>query len=227
MEEIKFCKIREVKSPSRAYKYDAGIDFYVPKFNKEFIKDLKEKNSFFITNEESYCNTHSDSILTISSSNNSSRTVWDMNDNGSSIIHYDEESGKNYFLLVPGSGVNIPSGIKVRMSNDKNKDGNQNNGKALIAFNKSGIATKYGLIAGACVIDYSYMGEIHLNVINTSTKVVRIYEDMKILQFIEVPIYCSEISVTEFDEKSDEYIHFYQHMPSDRKESGFGSTDKK
>ena len=27
---IKFLKVRDVKSPSRANEYDAGIDFYVP-----------------------------------------------------------------------------------------------------------------------------------------------------------------------------------------------------
>jgi hypothetical protein len=29
MESVKFLKIRDVKSPSRAFIYDAGIDFYV------------------------------------------------------------------------------------------------------------------------------------------------------------------------------------------------------
>ncbi len=27
---LRFCKIRDVESPSRAHQYDAGIDFYVP-----------------------------------------------------------------------------------------------------------------------------------------------------------------------------------------------------
>ena len=27
---LRFCKIRDVKSPHRAHQYDAGIDFYVP-----------------------------------------------------------------------------------------------------------------------------------------------------------------------------------------------------
>jgi hypothetical protein len=36
---IKFLKIREVKTPTRGFPTDAGIDFYVPKFNPSFIKD--------------------------------------------------------------------------------------------------------------------------------------------------------------------------------------------
>ena len=30
METLKYCKVREVKSPNRANAYDAGIDFYIP-----------------------------------------------------------------------------------------------------------------------------------------------------------------------------------------------------
>ena len=36
---LRFCKIRDVKSPSRAHQYDAGIDFYVPSaFSSDGIK---------------------------------------------------------------------------------------------------------------------------------------------------------------------------------------------
>ena len=30
METLKYCKVREVKSPVRAHAEDAGIDFYIP-----------------------------------------------------------------------------------------------------------------------------------------------------------------------------------------------------
>lgn len=39
-----YSKVRNVKSPIRANKTDAGIDFFIPKFNEQFIKDFKEKN---------------------------------------------------------------------------------------------------------------------------------------------------------------------------------------
>ena len=42
---IKFTKTRNVKLPLRGHPTDAGIDFFVPKFDKEFVKDLKTKNS--------------------------------------------------------------------------------------------------------------------------------------------------------------------------------------
>ena len=41
---IEFTKIREVKSPSRANKHDAGIDFYIPELSDNFYNDLIEKN---------------------------------------------------------------------------------------------------------------------------------------------------------------------------------------
>lgn len=44
MSRVDFCKIRAVKSPSRATKSDAGVDWYVPKWSEQFEKDLKEKN---------------------------------------------------------------------------------------------------------------------------------------------------------------------------------------
>jgi dUTPase len=43
-DKIKFLKVRDVKSPTRAYEFDAGIDFYIPEFTKEFLEDLADKN---------------------------------------------------------------------------------------------------------------------------------------------------------------------------------------
>lgn len=237
---IKFLKIRDVKSPSRANQYDAGIDFFVPRFGASFIKDLKEKNpELFPSYESVYIGakgvsiTHGD--LRIGCSGNSTLTMtgcseqktqkveYELNDHNNSQIKFDDEKGLNYFLLPPHARINIPSGIKVRMATPN---------RAFIAFNKSGVASKLGLIAGACVVDYLYQGEIHLNMINTSTKVVRIYEDMKILQLVEMPIYNSDIEVLNGREecKCKDLVtpeQFYEGMSTERGEGGFGSSDKK
>lgn len=189
-EITKFLKVRNVKSPSRSYPTDAGIDFYVPQFDKKFIEDLKEKNK----------------ILFVSSVN------YNLNDNNESLIKFDDQEGKNYFILSPHSRVLIPSGIKSRMAKS---------GRALIATNKSGIASKYGLVVGSTTVDFAYSGEIHLSVINTSTSNVRIYEDMKIIQFIETPVITNEIEIFE------NIDNFYEGFIDDRKDNGFGSTDKK
>lgn len=170
--KIKFLKTREVKSPSRANRYDAGIDFYVPEFTPEFIKDVEEKNPH--------------------------------------LKYIPLEDG---FLLKPQERILIPSGIHCQMFD---------NDRALIAANKSGVATKTGLIFGAQVVDYEYQGEIHISLINTGTAIVRIYAGMKAIQFLEMPIFTSEIVVFENLIPAS----FYDRETT-RGADGFGSTDKK
>jgi len=177
---IKFVKSRDVKSPLRANPGDAGIDFFVPKFNEQFIKDLKEKNPNLFE--------PTSVILGIDEINNQSQFV----------------------LLEPGKGINIPSGIYCKMGDDR----------ALIAFNKSGVATKLGLLIGACIIDLSYQGEIHINVINTTNKPVKIYEDQKLVQFIEMPVFLSDVQVD-----LEMYTPNWYVSKSERGNKGFGSTN--
>ena len=70
-------------------------------------------------------------------------------------------------------------------------------GYALIAFNKSGVCTTLNVIAGACVIDSGYQGEIHIHLINVSKKDVFITPDMKIMQFVLIPV--SDVQTEECD----------------------------
>lgn len=42
---LKFSKIKQVNNPDRAHSTDAGIDFFMPKFNQNFINDLIIKNN--------------------------------------------------------------------------------------------------------------------------------------------------------------------------------------
>ena len=43
---MNFSVIRTVKKPQRANDFDAGVDFYVPKFSEDFKQYLIAKNSF-------------------------------------------------------------------------------------------------------------------------------------------------------------------------------------
>lgn len=86
-------------------------------------------------------------------------------------------------------------------------------GLALIAFNKSGIATKKKLVVGACVVDSDYRGEIHAHMINTGTEPVTITPGMKITQFILIPYY--KPTLNELNEKPGD---------TERGAGGFGST---
>jgi len=42
---MKISKVREVKTPSRGTVQSAGIDFFIPKFNKQFIDDFYNANN--------------------------------------------------------------------------------------------------------------------------------------------------------------------------------------
>jgi len=109
--------------------------------------------------------------------------------------------------IGPGERVMIPSGVKSIFEDHS----------ALIAFNKSGVATKLGLIVGAAVVDSDYTGEIHISLINSSkTSYIRITEDQKIVQFLHIPIQIQPIEfLDDFDRQTE------------RGDGGFGSTDKK
>ena len=113
--------------------------------------------------------------------------------------------------IMPHGRVNIPSGIRSYL----------NPNVALEAQNKSGIATKYGLVYGASVIDANYQGIIHISLINTTSQVVVIPLGMKAVQFIPRLIDISPIEVCNnmsFDE-------FYKDFEfSNRGEGAFGST---
>jgi len=174
-DSIHFLKIRNVKSPNRAYSTDAGIDFYIPELTQDFCKILHEKNPNVTFRQY-------------------------IEDNQTEII------------LNPQERILIPSGIHCQMQNNR----------CLIAFNKSGVASKFGLIVGSCVVDESYQGEIHLSLINTSNQIVYLTSGMKILQFLEIPIYNSSIDIT-IGKTPEE---FYEKETA-RGPAGFGSTDNK
>jgi dUTPase len=87
--------------------------------------------------------------------------------------------------VAPGKDVIIPTGIRSKFDNNL----------ALIANNKSGIATKKKLVFGASVIDASYQGEWHAHMINTSHRYQIIECDQKIVQFIPHLISTAPIEV--------------------------------
>ncbi len=110
--------------------------------------------------------------------------------------------------LLPAQDVLIPSAIKVRIPK----------GYALVANNKSGVATKKKLIHGASVIDEDYQGEIHLHLINVGSSAVVITPGDKILQFL-----LEKQEYVEVKEVSSEE-ELYSGITTERGAGGFGST---
>lgn len=122
-------------------------------------------------------------------------------------IPNDYETGnRNEIILVkPGAQILIPSGIVADIPE----------GYMLTGFNKSGIATKKGLLIGACVCDEDYQGEIHINLHNVSSHHVILLPGDKVAQFILVPVFYDTIDVVDGELFESE---------TERGEGGFGST---
>jgi dUTPase len=91
----------------------------------------------------------------------------------------------NIIWIAPHCDVIIPSGIRSKFGPHL----------ALIANNKSGIATKKKLVFGASVIDASYQGEWHLHLINTSDNYQSLEFGQKAIQFIPHLIATDEVEV--------------------------------
>ena len=113
------------------------------------------------------------------------------------------------YILYSNSNIVIPSGIKVRLPKYS----------VLIAFNKSGIATKNNIIVGACVIDENYTGEIHIDLHNIGTQSIKIMPNEKIIQFILI-----EQEYHNVKEVLSEKILYKGLNIEERGSSGFGST---
>jgi len=108
--------------------------------------------------------------------------------------------------VAPGERFLIPSGIRADVPN----------GYALIAFNKSGVSLKQGLSVGACVVDSDYQGEIHLHLVNTSSKTQTISPGQKLTQFLLI-----EVDHNEIEEVPDSELFSEK---TSRGQGGFGST---
>lgn len=166
----------KVKAPARDFG-NAGIDFFVPEYNKVFEEAFKLKN----------LNTGAELDFV-----------------------------KQQIIVKPHSDVNIPTGIRSRISANI----------ALEAQNKSGVAMKYKMVYGAATVDANYQGIIHAHLINTSDKEVIIPLGAKIVQFIPRFIDISPIEVINGEDVSFE--EFYKDFEfSNRGEGAFGSTGTK
>jgi len=113
--------------------------------------------------------------------------------------------------LQHGESILIPSGIKVEVPF----------GYAFILYNKSGIAVKKSLHAGAAVVDAGYSGEIHINLVNNGNAPQDINPGDKIIQGILIPILLPELI-----EVPEEELYRDIHVAGSRGAGGFGSTGK-
>jgi len=125
----------------------------------------------------------------------------------------DRVANEKLFIICvhPGGRVLIPSGIKVKFDPYESM---------LVNLNKSGLSSKQGIVVTAQVVDSEYSGEIHLGVMNNSDNYLYIRSDMKIAQFIHVPVFLSELIEINNDQYEDMVKDF------SRGTAGIGSSQE-
>ena len=125
-------------------------------------------------------------------------------------LGYNPNNQVQFIYIFPFTRILIPSGIRGLL---------EPRDSMLMAANKSGIATKKGLIFTAEIVDSPYVGEIHIGIYNTSQEIQVIEAGQKLVQFIHVPIY-----ITEPDEIQQEEFYTESQMWGSRGDKGFGSS---
>jgi len=95
-------------------------------------------------------------------------------------------------VLPFGSSV-IPTGLKIEVPE----------GYMMEIKNKSGIASKRGLLVGACVVDRGYTGEIFVNLHNVTHRNQTIHDGDKIAQAVFVKI-TTDVELVESDNIYDD-----------------------
>ena len=110
-------------------------------------------------------------------------------------------------VLPFGSSV-IPTGLKIEVPE----------GYMLEIKNKSGIASKRGLLVGACVVDRGYTGEIFVNLHNVTHRNQTIHDGDKIAQAVFVKI-SADVDLVE--------SHSIYDKETSRGEGALGSTGDK
>lgn len=113
---------------------------------------------------------------------------------------------ENGFWLQEHSSVLIPSGLKVKIPQDT----------ALVGFEKSGLATKYGIRPTCKVIDSDYQGQVYIGLENTHSERYFIECGKKVGQYLLLPIVKTTMEEVPLDT-------LYTDV-TDRGEGGFGST---
>lgn len=109
-------------------------------------------------------------------------------------------------IVAPDHDIIVPSGIYASIPQ----------GYALVAHNKSGIATKLNLRVGAHVVDEDYQGEIMMHVSNVGNSLAELKRGQALMQFLLVPVKYAQIEVVDMWDLYDE--------PSERGEGRFNST---
>ena len=110
--------------------------------------------------------------------------------------------------ILPHGASTLPTGLKIEVPE----------GYMMEIKNKSGIASKRGLLVGACVVDRGYTGEIFVNLHNPSDRTQTLHAGDKIAQAVFVKI-TTDLELVEAENIYDE--------ETSRGDGALGSTGDK
>ncbi len=238
--ELKIFKSRKVKTPQKSWAA-AGWDFFIPEnlsiFDfaesyKAYLDDsvVYDKNLyyyvpliFYLKSNRTVGEYKAQLVLTWNKVTNEwafnvcnyddkdKNIIAGFNEVENDIIKWmtEDETVVSKIEILPHASINIPSGIHVNLPDNI----------FLQAANKSGIGSKRRLSYLAQVVDYDYLGEIHLNLINLSDLNVIIKAGEKIIQML--PMYQPNMSEAKEYKSLDE---LYKNKKSERGAGGFGSS---
>lgn len=176
---IRYTLVRKVHPPTRANAHDAGLDFYAPVdlqlAQLQAVQPDSVKYGLVFVSGDRHYRFGDDKVGILHSAYNTLRYH--------PLVLADDTRIIDKIIISPNSRVLIPSGVRVLLEPANSM---------LMAANKSGIATKKGLIFGAEIVDSPYTGEVHISIINTTKDEVVIEMGQKQTQFIHVPFFESE-----------------------------------
>tara|TARA_Y100001973_G_scaffold96095_1_gene150400 strand:+ start:818 stop:1273 length:456 start_codon:yes stop_codon:yes gene_type:complete len=92
-------------------------------------------------------------------------------------------------LIESGQSAVLQTGMKVEVPR----------GYMLQIMNKSGVASKRSLLAGACVVDHGYTGEIFINLHNVGQEVQIIEPGTKLAQGVFIQVHNFELELVKED----------------------------
>ena len=188
--------------PQRGTEASAGFDFFVPKptsVNSNAISALKAKINNF--NEDIFGPNDTPELMFLRL-----LFMWNKQEGRVNRSYFHVHPDKPSIWLYPGENLLIPSGISADIPK----------GYVLDARNKSGVASKKSLIAGAELVDEDYTGIMHIDMHNIGTKEQEITCGMKIVQFMLEESHIYEVEQVNSEEPISKV--------TERGAGGFGST---
>lgn len=214
---ITFKAIRDVASPIRDGK-NAGYDLFTPKATRDFIERLYELNKDYFDgmfsyhimealNSELFTNTVTTSESAIIGEKISKEII--IND----LLDSYEGNGIELKTYNNSFNIKVPSGLIYKMD-ETDREGFT---KEFHITNKSGVASKYSVITGACVCDMEYRDEVLINIIGF--KEFTLKPNFKLAQGIIREVSIESISFVPYGDETDIFAEV-----STNRGGGFGST---